>query len=283
LAGFSKGAYRGAQSANTSKTIDRTHNGESIQRDWGKAVAKSDGLGGFGGCHGSDGGMQHLSSAKSGASAPPSGVYTTVNGVRLLTDCSAVVGKVDPGAIQWLLLRAKSQEGLGKLSEVAYIRRTDTKGGVAPRTGCVALLVLFPTTILASATEGLVTKPSANAVDATLDRLEAALKERGFIIFARLDHAAAAQSVGLTMPRSTVLVFGNPRLGTPNFIQHPTYAIDLPLKALVWEDANGKVWVSYNASEWTKVINGRHGVLTDPGRMAQADAVLDAATDAATK
>jgi hypothetical protein len=112
LAGFSKGAYRGAQSANTSKTIDRTHNGESIQRDWGKAVAKSDGLGGFGGCHGSDGGMQHLSSAKSGARAP-SGSSTTVNGVRLLTDGSAVVGEVDPGAIQWLLLRAKSQEGSG--------------------------------------------------------------------------------------------------------------------------------------------------------------------------
>jgi uncharacterized protein (DUF302 family) len=148
---------------------------------------------------------------------------------------------------------------------------------------CVAVLTLFPTAILASATEGLATKPSVNSVDATLDRLEAALKERGFIIFTRLDHAAAAQSLGLKMPRSTVLVFGNPRLGTPNFIQHPTYAIDLPLKALVWEDANGKVWVSYNNSEWSKVINRRHGVPTNPERLAQIDATLDSAADAATK
>ena len=151
------------------------------------------------------------------------------------------------------------------------------------RVFAVAVLMLFPTAISASAIEGLVTKPSENSVDATLDRLEAALKERGFVIFTRLDHAAAAQAVGLKMPRSTVLVFGNPRLGTPNFIQHPTYAIDLPLKALVWEDANGKVWVSYNASEWTTVINARHGVPTNPERVAQGDTALDAATDAATK
>ena len=151
------------------------------------------------------------------------------------------------------------------------------------RVFAVAVLMLFSTAISASAIEGLVTKPSANSVDATLDRLEAALKERGFVIFTRLDHAAAAQALGLKMPRSTVLVFGNPRLGTPNFIQHPTYAIDLPLKALVWEDANGKVWVSYNTSEWTTVINGRHGVPTDPEKVAQGDTALDAATDTATK
>jgi len=84
----------------------------------------------------------------------------------------------------------------------------------------VAVLMLFPTAIPASAAEGLTTKPSANSVDATLDRLEAALKERGFIIFTRLDHAAAAQSVGLKMPRSTVLVFGNPRPRHTEF--HPT-------------------------------------------------------------
>jgi len=152
------------------------------------------------------------------------------------------------------------------------------------RVFAVAVLMLFSTAISASAIEGLVTKPSANSVDATLDRLEAALKERGFVIFTRLDHAAAAQAVGLKMPRSTVLVFGNPRLGTPNFIQYPTYAIDLPLKALVWQDANGKVWVSYNTSEWIKVLDSRHGAPTNPNpNPGPGDAVLDAATDAATK
>ena len=71
------------------------------------------------------------------------------------------------------------------------------------------------------AVDGLITKPSAYSVDVTLDCLERALKERGFMIFARLDHAAAAASVGLKMPRETVLVFGNPRLGTPNFLKYP--------------------------------------------------------------
>jgi len=146
-----------------------------------------------------------------------------------------------------------------------------------------ATVLILSAASSASAAEGLVTKPSAHPADATLDRLEAALKQRGYIIFARLDHAAAAQSVGLKMPRSTVLVFGNPRLGTPIFLQHPTYAINLPLKALVWEDANGKVSVSYNNMEWSKAISARHGVPANPERMARTDRLLDAAVDAATK
>jgi uncharacterized protein (DUF302 family) len=145
-----------------------------------------------------------------------------------------------------------------------------------------ASLVLLMTAVSASAAEGLVTKPSTHSVDETLDRLEAALKERGLIIFTRLDHAAAAQSMGLKMPRSTVLVYGSPRVGTPRFIEHPTLAIEFPAKALVWEDAGGKVWLSYNTSQWIKVLDSRHGVPANPNA-AQGDAALDAATDAATK
>src|SRR5436190_21560233 len=92
------------------------------------------------------------------------------------------------------------------------------------RTIVVAIMVFFVTALPAAAAEGLVTKASTHSVDETLDRLEAALKERGLIIFARIDHAAAAQSMGLKMPRSTVLAYGNPRVGTPRFIQHPTTA-----------------------------------------------------------
>ena len=66
------------------------------------------------------------------------------------------------------------------------------------------------------------------------------------MVFALLDHAAAAKEFGLSMPYSTVVVFGNPKLGTPNFVQNPPLAIDLPLKALVWEDENGQAWLSYN-------------------------------------
>jgi uncharacterized protein (DUF302 family) len=98
----------------------------------------------------------------------------------------------------------------------------------------------------------------------TIDRFEAAVKKRGFMVFARLDHAAAAESVGLKMPRATVIVFGNPRLGTPGFIKTPTLAIDLPLKVMVWEDANGKVWLSYNLAEYLHgTIYVRHGAPTD--------------------
>jgi uncharacterized protein (DUF302 family) len=113
--------------------------------------------------------------------------------------------------------------------------------------------------------DGLVTQASAYSVDATLDRLEASLKQHGFIIFTRLDHAAAAASFGLKMPRATVVVFGNPRLGTPNFLKYPTLAIDLPMKALVWEDASGKVWLSYNSQKYLyEDVYARHGPPNDP-------------------
>jgi uncharacterized protein (DUF302 family) len=150
------------------------------------------------------------------------------------------------------------------------------------RTLATVIAIFLITAASASAAEGLVTKPSAHSLDETLDRLEAALKERGFVIFTRLDHAAAAQAMGLKMPRSTVVVYGSPRVGTPRFLQYPTYAIEVPPRALVWEDADGKVWVSYNTSEWMKVLLNRHGVPSGPNA-AQGDAALNAATDAATK
>jgi uncharacterized protein (DUF302 family) len=148
----------------------------------------------------------------------------------------------------------------------------------------VAVTLFLASTMSASAVDGLITKPSAYPASATLDRLEAALTERGFVIFTRLDHTAAAESVGLKMPKSTVLVFGNPRLGTPIFIKHPTLAIDLPLKALVWEDASGKVSLSYNSAQYLLVtIYGRHGAPTSPEAITRIDGLLTAATDAAVK
>jgi uncharacterized protein (DUF302 family) len=136
----------------------------------------------------------------------------------------------------------------------------------------------------ARAVDGLITKSSPHSANETLDRLEAALKERGFVIFARLDHAAAAAALGLTMPGSTVLVFGNPRLGTPVFIKHPTLAIDLPLKALVWEDASGKVALSYNSAQYLLgPIYSRHGASSTPEAVARTEGLLTAATDAAVK
>ena len=145
-------------------------------------------------------------------------------------------------------------------------------------------VLMFAVVGTASASGGLITKPSANSTAVTLDRLEGALKERGYVIFARLDHAAAAASVGLKMPASTVLVFGNPRNGTPAMQKKPSLAIDLPLKALVWEDATGKVSVTYNSAEYVQgTIFPRHGLPTNPERQKAVENVLNAVTDAAVK
>ena len=134
------------------------------------------------------------------------------------------------------------------------------------------------------AVDGLITIPSAHSVDATMDKFEAAVKKRNFMVFTRLDHAAAAESFGLKMPRSTVIVFGNPRLGTPVFIKTPTVAIDLPLKAMVWEDANGKVFLSYNSAEYLyDTIYVRHGAGYDKAAVAKVDGVLSAMASEATK
>ncbi len=147
----------------------------------------------------------------------------------------------------------------------------------------LAILLLVPATA-AVADNGLVTKPSALSAKATLDRLAKAITKRGFMVFTTLDHAAAAESKGLDMPFSTVLVFGNPKLGTPNFIREPRFAIDLSLKAPVWRDKDGKVWLSYNSGTYLhQTIYVRHGVPINPKVMARINKGLAAITDEATK
>lgn len=145
-------------------------------------------------------------------------------------------------------------------------------------------MLLIGSAVPAFAAEGLITKSSAHSVDATINRFEAAARKRGFMVFARLDHAAAAESVGLKMPSATVIVFGNPRLGTPVFIKTPTVAIDLPLKAMVWEDANGKVFLSYNSAEYLyATIYVRHRAPFDNAVVAKVEGALDAIADEAVK
>lgn len=144
----------------------------------------------------------------------------------------------------------------------------------------LAALLLGGACLSAFAADGLVTMPIAHSVDATIEKFETAVKKRGFMVFGRLDHAAAADTVGLKMPRATVLVFGNPRLGTPVFIKSPTLAIDLPLKAMVWEDANGKVFLSYNSAEYLyTTIYGRHEASYDKAVVTKVDETLKAIAD----
>ena len=107
---------------------------------------------------------------------------------------------------------------------------------------------------------GLVVVTSKYSVDDTVIRLEAAFREKGMQIFAVIDHSGEAGKVGLKMPPTKVVIFGSPKGGTPLMIAAPSLAIDLPLKALVAEDANGKVTVTYNDPEY---LRERHGVPAD--------------------
>jgi uncharacterized protein (DUF302 family) len=94
---------------------------------------------------------------------------------------------------------------------------------------------------------GLVDIPSNHSVDKTVEKLKAILQAKGITLFALVDHSGEAAKVGLKMPPTKLLIFGNPKAGTPLMLAAPSSAIDLPLKILIWEDARGKVWVTYNS------------------------------------
>ena len=119
--------------------------------------------------------------------------------------------------------------------------------------------------------EGIIRKSSPRSVPETLNRLEALLKSKGVQVFARIDHAGEAARVGLSMPPTQVLVFGNPRAGTPVMLAAPTSAIDLPLKVLAWQDAVvGKVWLGYTDP---KYLAGRYGL--DETQVAPLGVIAD--------
>jgi uncharacterized protein (DUF302 family) len=103
---------------------------------------------------------------------------------------------------------------------------------------------------------GMIDLPSSYSVPETLARLESILEERGVTVFARVDHSGEAAKVGLSMRPTQLLIFGSPKGGTPLMVAAPSVGIDLPLKALAWEDEHGKVWLSFNAPEY---LQQRHG------------------------
>ena len=94
--------------------------------------------------------------------------------------------------------------------------------------------------------EGIISKPSKYSVPETVHRLETILTAKGIKVFALVDHSSEAEKAGLKMPPTQLLIFGNPKGGTPVMLAAPTAAIDLPWKALAWKDAGGQVWLSYN-------------------------------------
>ena len=141
----------------------------------------------------------------------------------------------------------------------------------------LALAALLVTSSLVWAAEGLIAVKSPYSPKETMDRLEIVLKEKGMTIIARIDHAAGAAKVGKQLRPTEVLIFGNPQGGTPFMECDQTVGIDLPLKALVWEDGSGQVWLGYNDVTY---IAGRHGVPQCPvvGILKQALASFAQAT-----
>ena len=127
----------------------------------------------------------------------------------------------------------------------------------------------MPASDLLGTKEGLTTIPSRFGPKETMDRLAMEIQAKGMKVFARIDHAAGAAEVGLTLRPTELIIFGNARGGTPLMQSAQTVGIDLPLKALVWEDAAGATWISYNEPRW---IAQRHGV-------ADAEAVVNKMTD----
>jgi len=111
-----------------------------------------------------------------------------------------------------------------------------------------------------AASKGIIDKPSNHSVDETVERLKNILQANGVTLFSLVDHSGEAEKVGMKMRPTKLLIFGSPKAGTPLMLAAPTAAIDLPLKILIWEDAQGNTWLSYNSSEYLKQ---RHGLPQD--------------------
>ena len=116
---------------------------------------------------------------------------------------------------------------------------------------------------------GIIDTPSNHSVDETVEKLKGILQAKGVTIFAIVDHSGEAERVGLKMRPTKVVIFGSPKAGTPVMLAAPSVAIDLPLKILIWEDREGKVWVSYNSLPY---LQERHGL---PKKLLQNIGVVE--------
>lgn len=111
-----------------------------------------------------------------------------------------------------------------------------------------------------AAAQGFLSQRSQHSVDETVARLKSILDAKGVMLFALVDHSGEAKKAGMEMRPTKLLIFGNPAAGTPLMLAAPTIAIDLPLKILVWEDADGGVWLSWNSPEY---LQQRHNIPQD--------------------
>ncbi len=128
-----------------------------------------------------------------------------------------------------------------------------------------------------AANNGIIDTPSSHPVDHTVEKLKNILQDKGATLFALIDHSGEAHKVGMKMLPTKLLIFGSPKTGTPVMLAAPRAAIDLPLKILVWEDAQAKVWLSYDSPEY---LSQRHGL---PDEVVQNIAVVATLAAAAAK
>lgn len=143
------------------------------------------------------------------------------------------------------------------------------------------LLVLLMLIALSSAaTDGMQVRASDLSVNDTMNRLEHAVKQAGFTVMARIDHGAAAKKVDLVLPPTELLIFGKPKAGTLLMQAGPTAGLDLPLKYLVWQDADGKVQIGWNDMTW---VASRHGIKGQEKVLAKIAGVLSKFADQAAK
>jgi len=131
----------------------------------------------------------------------------------------------------------------------------------------------------ANADDGLITTKSRYNVDETLDRLESVVKKKGLTVFARIDHAAGAKKVGQELRPTRLLIFGNPKVGTLLMQSNQVAGIDLPMKALAWEDADGQVWLTINTAGY---LAKRHSICDREEVVRKMTAALDKFVQAAT-
>jgi uncharacterized protein (DUF302 family) len=117
---------------------------------------------------------------------------------------------------------------------------------------------------------GIVNRPANHSVDETVEKLKGILQSKGVALFATVDHSGEAAKVGMKMPPTKLLIFGSAKAGTPLMLASPSVAIDLPLKILIWEDAQGKAWLSYNSPAY---LQERHRI---PPELMQNIAVIEA-------
>jgi len=142
------------------------------------------------------------------------------------------------------------------------------------------IAMMMAATAVAEARETMIVKPSSHSVSATMDRLESVLRAKGITPVARVDHAAAGAKVQMKLRPTQVLIFGNPKLGTPLMQSNPRIGLDLPLKVLAWEDEKGKVWVGYTAPA---DLAKRHAISDRDEVIKKMTGVLDALTTQAAK